>query len=58
MNDVAASGEIKIATVVLTLRVENNRRLLRGKQRAIEGIERHVLAPCKVARLEGTDRSW
>lgn len=39
-----------IATVVLQLRVENNNKHLRGKKRAIEAIERYVLAPCHATR--------
>lgn len=47
----AAPGDMKIAAVVLILRVENNSKFVRGKKRAIESIERYVLGPCGAKRL-------
>lgn len=38
-----ANGEIKTATVLLCLRVENNSKFVRGKKRVKENIERYLL---------------
>jgi hypothetical protein len=48
----AVKEEMKIATIVLQLRVKNNNKNPRGKKRAIESIERHVLAPCHAMRRD------
>jgi hypothetical protein len=42
---------MKIAPIVLKLRVENSNKHLRGKKRAIEAIERYVLTPYQATRL-------
>lgn len=38
-----AVGGLKVATILLSLRVENNSKFVRGKKRAKENIERHCL---------------
>ena len=44
--------KIKIAPIVLTLRVENTHQKIRSTKRAIETIEQYILKPCKPTRLD------
>jgi hypothetical protein len=43
VKQIAISETVKIATIVLTIRVENNSKFVRGKKRARESIERFQL---------------
>jgi DNA invertase Pin-like site-specific DNA recombinase len=47
----SAAGALKVATIRLTLRIENNSKFVRGKKRAREDIERYCLQEYEAERL-------
>jgi len=52
---VAGSDNAKAATILLSLRIENNSKFVRGKKRATEDIERHCLEEFNARRMPDSE---
>jgi DNA invertase Pin-like site-specific DNA recombinase len=50
-NDNTGTGPTRVATIRLTLRIENNNKFVRGKKRALENVERYCLEAFDAKRL-------